>query len=180
MFSCIENYYKIDLDSHLKRWQEFSHDFEGRVIFTRIRYKMRVLIHWWLSNCHKLSCTLQSGTCSDQWSYFSSRLGRAILLALSLICYCFWYIWHFYFAELLWIKYYFSYYVFPWQKVKFLEAGCHIFLIYLVYCFFRFDIPSISLDILCILFQVPISLSEKPGITIINALYLVICTKNLV
>ena len=45
MFSCIENYYKIDLDSHLKRWQEFSHDFEGRVIFTRIRYKMRVLIH---------------------------------------------------------------------------------------------------------------------------------------
>ena len=59
-----------------------------------------------------------------------------------------------------------------------MEAGCHIFLIYLVYCFFRFDIPSISLDISCILFPMPISLSEKPGITITNALYLVFCAKN--
>ena len=31
---------------------------------------------------------------------------------------------------------YFSYYVFPWRKVKFMEGGCHIFLIYLVDCFF--------------------------------------------
>ena len=31
---------------------------------------------------------------------------------------------------------YFSYYVFPRRKAKFMEGGCHIFLIYLVDCFF--------------------------------------------
>ena len=60
-----------------------------------------------------------------------------------------------------------------------MEGGCHIFLIYLVDCFFfRFDIPSVSLDIPCVLFPMPISLFEKLGITIANALYLVFCTKN--
>ena len=45
---------------------------------------------------------------------------------------------------------------------------------------FRFDIPSISLDILDILFSISLLLSEKLGITITNALYLVFCTKNMI
>ena len=61
-----------------------------------------------------------------------------------------------------------------------MEADCHIFLINLVYGFFQFDIPSISLDILGISFPMSLSLSEKPGITIANVLYLVFRTKNLV
>ena len=60
------------------------------------------------------------------------------------------------------------------------EADFHIFLINLVYRFFRFDIPSISLDILGISFTMSLSLPEKPGITIANVLCLVSRTKNLV
>ena len=45
---------------------------------------------------------------------------------------------------------------------------------------FQFNIPSMSLDILGISFTMSLSLSEKPGITITNALYLVFHTKNLV
>ena len=45
-----------------------------------------------------------------------------------------------------------------------MEAGCQMFLIYLVSWFFRFDIPRISLDIPSISFPIPISLSEKPDI----------------
>ena len=36
----------------------------------------------------------------------------------------------------------------PGPNTRFMEAHCHIFLINLVYRFLRFDIPSISLDIL--------------------------------
>ena len=64
-----------------------------------------------------------------------------------------------------------------------MEPDCHIFLIYLVYRFFRFDIPSVSLDTLVISFPMSLSLSEKPGITISNVLkkmYLVFRKKNLV
>ena len=61
-----------------------------------------------------------------------------------------------------------------------MEADCHIFLINLVYPYFRFDIPSISPNILGISFPMSLSLSEKPGITIVNALYLVFRSKNLV
>ena len=60
-----------------------------------------------------------------------------------------------------------------------MEAGCHIFLIYLVY-WFRSDIPSISLDMPGISFPVPSSLSEKPGIRIANASCLVLLTENLI
>ena len=49
-----------------------------------------------------------------------------------------------------------------------MEANCHMFLINLEYRFLRFDIPSISLDILDISFPMSLSLSEKPGITIAN------------
>ena len=61
-----------------------------------------------------------------------------------------------------------------------MEADCHIFLINQVYWYFRFDMPSISPDILGISFPMSLSFSEKPGIMIINALYLVFRTKNLV
>ena len=61
-----------------------------------------------------------------------------------------------------------------------MEANFHIFLMYLVYRFFRFGIPSISLDMPSVLFPISLSLFEKPGITITNALYLVFRTKNLV
>ena len=61
-----------------------------------------------------------------------------------------------------------------------METDCPIFLINLVYWFFRFDIPSISLDILRISFPMSLPPSEKPGITIANVLYLVFRTKNLV
>ena len=61
-----------------------------------------------------------------------------------------------------------------------MEAGCHIFLMYLAYCLFRFDLTSTLPDIPCISFPMPILLSEKPGITITNALYLVFRTKSLV
>ena len=47
-----------------------------------------------------------------------------------------------------------------------METGCHIFLIYVVYPFFRFDRPSISLDIPGISFPMLLSPSKKPGITI--------------
>ena len=47
-----------------------------------------------------------------------------------------------------------------------MEAGCHIFIICLVYRFFRFDILSISLDIPGISFLKSLSLSEKTGTTI--------------
>ena len=60
-----------------------------------------------------------------------------------------------------------------------MEAGCDIFLIYLVY-WFRLDIPSVTLDIPGISFPMPISLSEKPGITIANTLCLVLRTENLI
>ena len=56
-----------------------------------------------------------------------------------------------------------------------MEANCNIFLINLVHQFFRFDIPSISLDILSISFPMSLPISGKPGITIINALYMVFC-----
>ena len=46
-----------------------------------------------------------------------------------------------------------------WQS----EADCHIFFINLFYQFFLYDIPSVSFDILGILFPVSLSLSEKPG-----------------
>ena len=59
-----------------------------------------------------------------------------------------------------------------------MDTDCHIFLIYLVYRFFRFQISSIALDIIGISF--PMSPSENAGITIANALCLVFCTKNLV
>ena len=59
-----------------------------------------------------------------------------------------------------------------------MKADCHIFSINLVYQFFQFNIPSMSLDILGISFTMSLSLSEKPGITITNALYLVFHTKN--
>ena len=59
-----------------------------------------------------------------------------------------------------------------------MEANCNIFLINLVHQFFRFDIPSISLDILSISFPMSLPISGKPGITIINALYMVFCKKT--
>ena len=65
-------------------------------------------------------------------------------------------------------------------KVKFMEAGCQMFLIYLVSWFFRFDIPRISLDIPGISFPIPISLSEKPEIMFTNGLYLLFRTKNVI
>ena len=61
-----------------------------------------------------------------------------------------------------------------------MEADCHIFLENLVYQFFQFTISNMSLDALGISFPMSLSLSEKPGITITNALYLVFHTKNLV
>ena len=61
-----------------------------------------------------------------------------------------------------------------------MEVDCHIFLINLVYRYFRFGIASISPDILGISFPIPLLFSGKPGITIINTLYLVFRTKNLV
>ena len=61
-----------------------------------------------------------------------------------------------------------------------MEANCHMFLINLVYRYFRFDIPSMSPDILGVSFSMSLSSSEKPGITVINALYLVFCMRNLV
>ena len=53
-------------------------------------------------------------------------------------------------------------------------------ILYLVYWFFRVDIPSISLDTPAILFSMPILFSEEPGIMITNVLYLVSCTNKLV
>ena len=47
-----------------------------------------------------------------------------------------------------------------------MEASCHIFMICLVYRFFRFDILSISFDIPGISFLKLLSLSEKTGIMI--------------
>ena len=61
-----------------------------------------------------------------------------------------------------------------------MEADYRIFLINLVYRYFRFDIPSIPPDILGISFPISLSLSEKLSITIINVLYLVFRTKNFV
>ena len=61
-----------------------------------------------------------------------------------------------------------------------MEADRHIFLINLVYRLFRFDIPSISLDILGISFPMSLPLFEKHGITTTNLLDLVFCTINLV
>ena len=58
-----------------------------------------------------------------------------------------------------------------------MEANSHIFLINLVYQFFRFGIPGISFDILGISFPVSLSLSGKPGVTITNAICLVFWAK---
>ena len=59
-----------------------------------------------------------------------------------------------------------------------MEANFHIFLMYLVYRFFRFGILSISLDMPSVLFPMSLSLFEKPGITITNALYLYFARKT--
>lgn len=63
-----------------------------------------------------------------------------------------------------------------WNLCRSLWADCHMFLINLVYRFFRFGIPRVSLDILGISFLMSLSLSEKPDITIANVLYLVFRT----
>ena len=112
----------------------------------------------------------QNGSRSDQWSRFPLRLDcylasfkpylLLLLIHISLLL--------------------LNFLLLSFPSRKYMEAGCHIFLIYLVYRFFRFDMPNISLDISGISFPMSISLSEKPGTTITNALYLVFCTKNLV
>ena len=45
------------------------------------------------------------------------------------------------------------------QRLGFMKDDCHIFLINLVYQFFQFEIPSLSLDIL----GISHSISGKPG-----------------
>ena len=65
-------------------------------------------------------------------------------------------------------------------RVSCMEADCHIFLINLLYRFFGFDIPSISLDILDMSFPMSLSLFKEPGITITNLLDLLFRTINLV
>ena len=108
----------------------------------RERYRMRFLSHWWLSNCHKLNRTLRKyGSIRAKWDWFrpaipfpfASGLLSCRIKALSVIAAE---TYDTFIAQLLWIKFYFRYYVFPWRKVKFMEGGCHIFLIYLVDCFF--------------------------------------------
>ena len=61
-----------------------------------------------------------------------------------------------------------------------IEVGCYIFLIYLVYWYFSdLNFSSLSLDIPGILFLMSLLLSEKPGITNTNVLYLVFRTRKL-
>ena len=67
---------------------------------------------------------------------------------------------------------------FPNERSNLWKGLPHIFDIPSRLFFFRFDIPSVSLDIPHVLFPMPISLFEELGITIANALYLIFCTKN--
>ena len=61
-----------------------------------------------------------------------------------------------------------------------MEADCRMLFVNLIYRFFRFDIPSISLDILDISFPVSLPFSDKPGITIKKCVILATSHEKLV
>ena len=100
-FLCFQEftYCKIDLILQLKSWQTLGRDFEDRVKFTRKGHRKRILSHWWLSNCHKLSFKSRKyGSIRAKWESFRPLIplhlesGTPSWVALSLICCCCWWV----------------------------------------------------------------------------------------
>ena len=143
-------------------------NFEVRVKFTRKRHIMWILSLWWLSNCHKLSCKLRKNeTIRAKWKSFRPVIQLPFASAFAADKYVT------FIPQLLWIKFYFSYHVFLSGNVKFIK----------IVPFCKITIPRNQVKLRVFLewsFPIPISRSEKPRITIRNALYLIFRTKNLI